>query len=123
MMAGLRALARAALAATLLLSACSSPSSQERIQNTELAQLAPLKQTYSGTVMGFDFQGDTTLIVSIDIQNYIGMDDDASTAMKRAIYEAWRSAWGAAHPHQHAIVRVRLIDFVGRKIAEQSEPV
>ena len=117
----MRRFACAALAA--LLSACSAPSPQERIDAAELAQLAPLKQTYSGVVMGFDFPSDTTLIVSLDIQSYMGMDDDAIDAMKARLLAGWRAAWVAAHPGAHALLTVRLIDFVGRTIAQESTRV
>ena len=124
MMSKMRALA-AGLA--LLLAACSSASPQERAQSAELAALAPLKQTYNGVIMGFDFppgpSGDTTLIVSLDIQNYIGMDDPAAAAMKRNVLAQWRAAWTAAHPNQHATITVRMIDFVGRKLVEESARV
>ena len=63
-------------------------------------------------------RGDTTLLVSLDLQAYIGMDDDAAAAMRRTVAARWRSAWSAAHPGVHATLHVRFIDFIGRKIAE-----
>jgi len=111
----------AGIACALVAFGCSSPSSsRERVTSSELAGVSALKRDYSGIVMGFDVRGDTTLIVSLDLQSYIGMDDDAATAMKRAVVARWRSAWSAAHPRSHATLHVRFIDFIGRKIAEQS---
>ena len=49
----------------------------------ELAAVAPLKQQYSGVVMGFDIRPQNTLIVSLDLQQYIETDDDVIAAMKR----------------------------------------
>lgn len=123
MMTVLRAFAVSAFAAALLVGCSSQPSAQERIATAELAQMAPLKQTYSGVVMGFDLEGDKTLIVSLDIQSYIGMDDPAADAMRRTVVARWRSAWSAAHPHAHANLRARFIDFVGKKIDEESTSV
>ena len=100
---------------------CSSPPSpRERATSAELAQLSPLKQRYAGIVMGFDVRNDATLLVSLDLQTFIGMDDDAATAMKRTVAQRWRGAWTSAHPATHAVLHVRFIDFVGRTVAEQS---
>ena len=118
----MRTLVFALLAATAV-AACSSPSPQEQAQTAELAQLDALKKTYDGVVMGFDFKGDTTLLVSLDIQNYIGMDDDAAAKMKADVLAKWKSAWVAAHPQQHAQITARMIDFVGRKIWEGTAKV
>ena len=116
-----RACATAALAA---IAGCSAtPSAQQRLVATELNQMTPLKQAYTGVVMGFDVHGETTLIASLDLQSYIGMDDDAAEAMRRAVVARWRSTWSDAHPGAHATLHVRFIDFIGRKIAEQSSSV
>lgn len=85
--------------------------------------MAPLERAYSGIVTGFDVRSPTTLFVSLDLQSFIGMDDDAATALKHAVVARWRRAWSAAHPQVHATLRVRFIDFIGRTIAEQSESV
>ena len=112
-----RALACGALA---LLSACASPSPQQQAQDEELVALAPLKQTYSGIVSGFDFKDPNTLVVSIDLQSYIEMNDDDAISMKRAVVARWRDAWLQAHPKQHALLHVRFIDFIGRKIEDDT---
>lgn len=82
--------------------------------------MAPLKSRYSGLVMGFDVHPPTTLVVSIDLQQYIETDDDTIAAMKRDALAHWRSAWIAAHPHAHATLTVRFIDFIGRKVAVET---
>jgi hypothetical protein len=108
-----------AVAATLAV-ACSSPSVQERTTGAELAAVAPLRTQYSGVVMGFDIRSPNTLIVSLDLQSYFDMDDDAVAAMQRNVLRRWRDAWSAAHPHTHAVLHVRFIDFIGRKVADES---
>ena len=107
------------LAATI--AGCSSaPSAHDQTVASEIAQMTTLKQTYPGIVMGFDVHADTTLVVSLDLQSYIGMDDDAAEAMRRSVGAHWRAAWTGAHPGAHATLHVRFIDFIGRKVAEQS---
>jgi hypothetical protein len=107
-----------------LLAACSSPPNpQERIENRELAAVAPLKTKFSGVVMGFDIRPATTLIVSLDAQQYYYMEDDDIAAMKRAALARWRSAWTSSHPHAHAVLTVRFIDFVGHKIGTETTNV
>jgi len=120
-MAGLRFLAYAVLATLAV--ACSSPSAQERTTGAELAAVAPLRTQYSGVEMGFDVRSPNTLIVSLDLQSYFDMDDDAVAAMQRNTLRRWRSAWSASHPHTHAVLHVRFIDFIGRKIADESTRV
>jgi hypothetical protein len=112
--------AAAKLALVMLVGACSSPAPQQRAEAAELANLASLKQQYPEVVMGFDIQPENTLVVSLDLQHYIEMDDDVVAAMKRNSLSRWRSAWSAAHPHVHALLHVRFIDFIGRKVAEES---
>jgi hypothetical protein len=119
-MTGARVLGSIALAA---IAACASPSPGERTAAAELAALAPLKQAYPSVVMGFDLRGDATLIVSLDLQSYDVMDDDDAAAMLRSAVERWKSAWLQAHPHGHAVLHVRFIDFIGRRIAERSVAV
>ena len=67
--------------------------------------------------MGFDIRPPNTLIVSLDLQSYLDMDDDAVAAMQRTALLRWRSAWKSGHPHAHALLHVRFIDFIGRKVA------
>jgi hypothetical protein len=119
--AGLRVVLCAALAA--ICAACSSPSPRERLDANELAALAPLKRAYSGLVMGFEIRPENTLIVSLDLQRFIETDDDVAAAMKRDSLARWKAAWASAHPGEHATLHVRFIDFIGRKVAEESTKV
>lgn len=117
-MSGVRLGAYALLAA--LATACASPSPQERIDGAEIASLASLRNRYSNVVMGFDIHPQTTLVVGLDLQHYLDMDDDAVAAMQRDVLARWRSAWRSEHPHAHALLHVRFIDFIGRKVAVES---
>lgn len=107
----------------LLLADCSSPAVQRSVDEAEIAAMAPLKHQYSDVVMGFDVRSQSTLIVSVDLQAYIETGDDTLAAMKRAALARWRAAWIAAHPHAHATLHVRFIDFIGRKVAEETTKV
>jgi hypothetical protein len=110
-----------ALAATI--AACSTPTPQERVQAAESSDLAALKRQYPDVVMGFDFRGNETLIVSLDLQHYIEMEDDAVAALKRDALSRWRSAWIAEHPNEHALLRLHFIDFIGRRVADETTRV
>ena len=120
-MADLRIFVSTAMAA--FIAACSAQSPQERVDAAELAAVAPLRQQYSGLVMGFDIRPQDRLIVSLDLQQYIETDDDVIAAMKRDAVARWRAAWTAAHPHEHALLTVRFIDFIGRKVAQETTKV
>lgn len=115
-------LVRAAAVAALV-AACSAPSQTHQSTDAEIAAMMPLKQQYSDVVMGFDVHPQTTLIVSVDLQQYIETDDETIAAIRRSALARWRAAWVAAHPHQHAALRVRFIDFIGRKVATESTKV
>ncbi|HEY2476815.1 MAG TPA: hypothetical protein VGI19_18685 [Candidatus Cybelea sp.] len=106
-----------------VLVACSQPSPQQQLDDAEIAALAPLKAHYADVVMGFDVKPETTLTVSVDLQHYIDTDDDTLTAMRKEALARWRAIWRARHPHAHAVVHVRFIDFVGRNVAQESAPV
>lgn len=112
-----------AAAAALLVAACSAPSQTRQSADAEIAAMMPLKKQYSDVVMGFDVRPESTLIVSVDLQQYIETDDDTIAAIRRDAVARWRAAWVAAHPHQHAVLHVRFIDFVGRKVATESTKV
>lgn len=111
------------IASAALLAACSGPTPGQRAHQAELNDLAQLKRRYPDVVMGFDLRRDDTLIISLDLQQYIGMDDDAVAALKRDALARWRSAWIAQHPHEHALLRLHFIDFIGRRVADESTRV
>jgi hypothetical protein len=113
----------AAVLTICMLVACSQSSPQQRLDDAEIEALAPLKAHYAEVVMGFDVKPQTTLIVSVDLQSYIDTDDDTLAAMRREALVRWRSIWRARHPGAHAVVSVRFIDFIGRKVAQESAPV
>ncbi|HET6275310.1 MAG TPA: hypothetical protein VFE16_05145 [Candidatus Cybelea sp.] len=108
--------------AALLLAACSSPA-PHGVDDAELAAVAPLKQRYDGIVMGFDIKPATTLVVSLDLQAYTDADDDTVAALKREALARWRAAWVAAHPRERAVLHLRFIDFIGRKVATEETKV
>lgn len=85
--------------------------------------MMPLKRHYSDVVMGFDVRPQSTLIVSVDLQQYIETDDDTIAAIRRDALARWRAAWIAAHPNQHGVLHVRFIDFIGRKVVTDSTKV
>lgn len=112
-----------AAAAAVLIAACSSVSQKPESTDAEIAAMMPLKRQYSDVVMGFDVRPESTLIVSVDLQQYIETDDETIAAIRRDALARWRAAWVAAHPHQHAVLQVRFIDFVGRKVATETTKV
>lgn len=107
----------------ILLAACSSPAQRPTGDEAEIAAMAPVKHKYSDIVMGFDIRPASTLIVSVDLQNYIETDDDTLKAMRRDALTHWRASWIAAHPQAHATLHVRFIDFIGRKVATESTSI
>ncbi|MBV8196891.1 MAG: hypothetical protein JO263_02040, partial [Candidatus Eremiobacteraeota bacterium] len=104
-------------AIALLVAACGSPSLQERTADAEIHDMGALKRQYPDVVSGFDLRPHDTLVVSLDLQHYIEMDDDAVVALKRDALERWRAVWLRHHPHEHGILYLRFIDFIGRKVA------
>jgi hypothetical protein len=111
-----------AVLAAAALAACGSsagPGSTE----VELRTMTPLKTHYPDLVAGLDVRPQTTLIVSVDLQNYIEADDSEIAAMRRDALARWRSAWSAAHPHAHSVLHVRFIDFIGRKVGNETTKV
>ena len=95
-----------------ILAACSSPppSADDRAAGT----LAPLKARYPQVIMGFDVHG-TSLDVSVDLDQLASMDEDKEDAMKADALKTWAKTWSAEHPHEHATLTVRIVDFRGNQ--------
>ncbi len=90
------------------------PTAQERIDAQETASLAQLKKAYPDIVVAFNMKGPTQLDIAIDANGYISTGDNDVDKFKARVSRDWRIAWSAAHPHQHALLTVRLVDFMGR---------
>ena len=116
----------APITATLLmavLAACSTPpSAEETAQTQELAQLAQLKKTYSGVVIGFDIHR-TSVDVSVDLQAMMEMDEDSEKQMVTDSLKTWQAAWTQTHPHEHATLVVRILDFRGNQEFKETAKV
>lgn len=99
----------------LLGAACAPhPSVQEQIDAQETATLAPLKAAYPDVITAFNMKGATQLDIAIDANGYISTGDNDVDKLKARVSRDWRAAWVQAHPHQHALLTVRLVDFMGR---------
>lgn len=107
---------RAGIALLLILgSACApQPSAQEQIDAKETAALAPLKAAYPDIVVAFNMKGTTQLDIAIDANGYISIGDNDVDKLKARASRDWRTVWSQAHPHQHALLTVRFVDFIGR---------
>jgi hypothetical protein len=114
-------LSRLGIALVLILGASCAPqpTAQERIDAQETASLAQLKKAYPDIVVAFDMKGATQLDVSIDANGYISTGDNDVDKFKKVALDDWRSAWTAAHPHEHAKLTLRLVDFMGRTWATE----
>ena len=107
---------RAGIALLLALAAgCTpQPTPQEQIDTQETAALQPLKTQYPDIVVAFNMKGTTQLDIAIDANGYISTGDDDIDKFKAVAARDWRSAWTAAHPHEHAKLTLRMVDFMGR---------
>jgi hypothetical protein len=107
-----------ALFVCLTFAAC-APSPQEQTESAERTSLASYKAAYPDVVMGFDFHGNT-LDVSVDLNEMVHMEADDEEAVKVAGLAAWRKAWAAQHPGQHAKLTVRFLDFQAKVESQRS---
>jgi ABC-type glycerol-3-phosphate transport system substrate-binding protein len=105
----------AAAFAMLIAAACSSaPSPQEASYDREIARMQPMRgDVYSNAVTGFDISG-TRMDVSIDLNQYSLIDDDADDAIKRDALNRWKDGWRAENSGKHATLTVRLLDYHGK---------
>jgi hypothetical protein len=103
--------------------ACSSsPSKSDQIEDQERAALAPLKAKYPDVVMGYDFHG-PSVDISVDLNAMTSMDEPVEDAMKAQALRDWKSAWVTAHPGQHGVLTVRILDFRGNQESKESTRV
>jgi len=110
---------RAGVAFILIVAACApQPTPQQRIDAKETAALRPLKDAYPDIVSAFNLYG-TRLDIAIDANGYISTGDNDVAKFKTLASRDWREAWASAHPHQHAVLTVRLVDFIGRTWATE----
>ncbi len=100
-----------ALVAVTACSAAQSP--QAASEAREIAHMQPMRQGNNDTVVGFDAHG-TRMDVSIDLNEWETIDDDADQAIKDDALDRWKEAWSAENPGKHATLTVRLLDYHGR---------
>jgi ABC-type glycerol-3-phosphate transport system substrate-binding protein len=104
----------AALLSLLTFAACSAaPTPQERTETTEQSVLASLKTKYPNVVTAFNISGNR-LDISIDANGYNQTDDDGLDQLKSDAAATWKASWEKAHPNQHAVLTVRMLDFMNR---------
>jgi hypothetical protein len=103
--------------------ACSSPSPAEAMAAREIAHLTPMKASSQNVVTGFDLRDDTTLVVSVDLNQYASIDADADTALQVEALKRWREAWTVEHPHKHAKLTVLFIDYHGKPFSTEKTSV
>ena len=102
-----------AWALLLVAVACSAPPTpQEQRHAAERTQLAALQHRYGTTIMGFDIHG-PRVNVSVDVDQLYKMSEDDERALETNVLRTWRASWTHAHPHQHALLSTRFIDFHG----------
>jgi hypothetical protein len=95
--------------------ACSSsPSPADAMRAREIAHLTPMKATYQNAVTGFDVRNDTTLVLSVDLNQYASIDEDSVAALQAEALKRWSEAWTVEHPHEHATLTVVFIDYHGK---------
>jgi hypothetical protein len=107
---------RAGIALVLILGAACAPAQtpQQQIDAQETAALQPLKTQYPDIVIAFNMKGATQLDIAIDANGYISTGDDVLDKFRALAIRDWRDAWVAAHPHEHAALTLRMVDFMGR---------
>jgi hypothetical protein len=110
---------RTAVLFLIALVACSAPTAQQKRHARERLLLNPIEVKYNGIITGFDFQG-ALVDVSVDLEQLQSMDVDREDRMKAEMLRRWRTTWIATHPHRHATVTVRFIDFRGNEESQES---
>ncbi len=96
-----------------VVTACSAPSPQAASEAHAVAHMQPMREGNDDTVVGFEVHG-TRMDVSIDLNAWETIDDDADQAIKDDAMRRWKEAWSAENPGKHATLTVRLRDYHGR---------
>lgn len=117
-----RRIAGAALALATLAGCAGSTSPQATAADAETTALAPLRAKYDNTVTGFDVNG-TRVDVSLDLDKFDSMDPNDMPGFKADVLRAWSAAWSAQHPHQHAVLTVRFLDYFGKTVTTETSKV
>lgn len=113
----------AALGLTLLCG-CTQPAAApaDPAASRELKAMSYLKATYKDVVTGTDVKG-STLLVYVDVNNLQSMDEQAEDQLEATALQRWKTAWSAAHPHEHGTVRLSLRDYYGTEVYHSSAKV
>ncbi len=109
--------------ATVLLAACSTQTPTQSARDAELTAMTAVKSVYPGVLTGFDIQHGTTLVAAFDTEALDSMDEATEGTMKADVLKRWARAWSAQHPHRHATLTVRFIDFLARPESTETTKV
>lgn len=102
------------LAGVIAVASCSpAPTAQQRAHAIERAALAPLQKNYAKIVTAFDISG-TRLDLAINANAYIATGDDTLSRFRAQALRDWRDGWRKAHPGKHAVLTLRLMDYINR---------
>jgi TRAP-type C4-dicarboxylate transport system substrate-binding protein len=103
-----------ACVATIL--GCSSPRQNARtIQAQEVSAVQRATQKYDRYVKNIAVSG-STLIVSVDDQEWDALDTDVQDAIRESALRAWATAWQRYHPHRKALLRVSVRGYFGAQL-------
>jgi hypothetical protein len=106
---------------TLLLTACAAPEDPSQARtDREVAALAPLQSNSEGVITGIDVNNDTTLVASIDLQQWSSVDEQDVAGFQAQALVRWKSVWSHEHPGHHALLRVVFADYHGRSVFTES---
>jgi hypothetical protein len=106
---------------TLLLTACAAPEDPSQARtDREVAALGPLQSNSEGVITGLDVNNDTTLVVSIDLEQWSSVDEQDVAGFQAQALVRWKSTWSHEHPGHHALLRVVFADYHGRSVFTES---
>jgi hypothetical protein len=114
--------ALAALACTAGGCAQNAPQRVDPTIAKEQSAVAPLKTKYKDVITGTDVK-DRTLVLYVEPNAMYSMDEDSEAAMKADALHRWVTVWTQTHPHKHAVLRLDVRDYFGRRLSSSSATV
>lgn len=115
----IRVLFAVAVSLFALFGCTSSRQNSATIQAQEVSAVQRATAKYHRTIKNIAIKG-TTLVVSVDDQDWDVLDTDVQDSIRDSALSAWAKTWQTHHPHRKATLRVSIMGYFADQLGSAS---